>query len=65
MVEHPICNRQVEGSTPFSSNFLWGRRIAAIARDCKSLDLGLRWFESSRPHSHREKIRKSLSQNHK
>ena len=50
LVEHPTCNRTVEGSSPFSSiSLLGGCRIAAIARDCKSLDFGLRWFESNHP----------------
>ncbi len=52
LVEHPTCNRTVVGSIPTASTFslLWGCRIVAIARDCKSLDSGLRWFESNRPH---------------
>jgi hypothetical protein len=29
---------------------VWGHRIVAIARDCKSLVLRLRWFESNCPH---------------
>ena len=29
---------------------LWVGRIAAIAADCKSADLGLRWFESNPAH---------------
>ena len=54
MVERPICNRMVVGSIPTVSKFhpafsLWGCRIAAIARDCKSLTFGFRWFESNRP----------------
>lgn len=52
LVEHPTCNRTVVGSSPTASNLTpWGCRIAAIARDCKSLDSRLRWFESNRPQS--------------
>ena len=53
LVEHPTCNRTVEGSIPFSSTLLFqgGCRIAAIAMDCKSIDFGLRQFESGHPHS--------------
>lgn len=49
LVERPICNRTVVGSIPATSNHPRGCRIAAIATDCKSVDFGLRWFESSRP----------------
>jgi hypothetical protein len=51
MVEHLTCNQRVEGSIPFASIIIpsWGCRIAAIARDCKSLVSRLRWFESNRP----------------
>lgn len=51
MAEHLICNQRVEGSIPFSSIFFpqGGCRIAAIAMDCKSIDFGLRQFESGHP----------------
>ena len=50
LVERPTCNRTVEGSSPFASIISRGCRIVAIAMDCKSIDFGLRQFESGRPH---------------
>lgn len=65
MVERPTCNRTVEGSTPFASISYTQRgcRIAAIAGDCKSPDFGLRWFESSRPHSFGRFLKSSIVKN--
>ena len=37
LVEHAAVNRRVVGSYPTSGANLWEYRIAAIARDCKSL----------------------------
>ncbi len=37
MVEHAAVNRRVGGSKPSSGAILGEYRIAAIARDCKSL----------------------------